>query len=242
MVIFFICFKFTIGLFEVEAYSVGLSMLCYEIFSLLALCYYYFFKLENKYKKFDQPLKISHKFGKFGFRCIKMIMVEWPTYLIYESLSFIVAMSGDQVHLAAYTLVDNIYWIVESILAGIAIFARTQLNISISSNKLSKFNKMLRKLFCSGCTSGLLTFTCLVFSYQTLFWINFFEDEDLRNIMFQIQWFLYILCIVQVIDTFFLTITKAFNYLGFLSITNLIEQILMVILAYYLCVIRNWKI
>lgn len=85
-----------------------------------------------------------------------MMMVTWPVFIIYEALSIIVAISGNKIHLAAYALVDNLFWIIEGILTGCSVFIRTQMNLAIGKNSTSKFKQMLRKLVFSQVVTGAL--------------------------------------------------------------------------------------
>lgn len=62
-------------------------------------------------------------------------MVECPIFVIYEMMGIVIALTGNSIHLAAYALIDNFFWIVEGILGGSAVFIRTELSMEIAKNE-----------------------------------------------------------------------------------------------------------
>ena len=171
-----------------------------------------------------------------------MIMVEWPTYLVYDCLGFIVALTGNEVLLAAFTLGDTIYLLVESVFMGLGTFMRTELNITIGENNVVSFRKKAKSLFFSTLLIGFSTLLVQVIAIEILLATDFIENEELREEFDDIQYYLYTMTLYQAVDIYLVVMTKGLGYLSVLSISNIVSNFVMIVLAYYLAITRNWGI
>ena len=77
---------------------------------------------------------------------------------------------------------------------------------------------------------------------QTLFHVEFFGKGPLGDIIDKNQWFIYTICFILVVDTMLMTMTKALNYIGYLTVTNIIEDVLMLVACYYWTLKLEWGI
>lgn len=152
-------------------------------------------------------------------------MVEMPVTLIYEANSFIVAMSSTKVHLAAYTILDNIYWIAETLIQGTAIFSRTRLNISIATNDIRRYSKTLKKVSVANTLTGSFTVVMVLMFMSLLFWLDFFGNSELEHVLQKMQIYLYLLTFVVIYDRLLQIMTKSMDKVVLLSTSNFLWEL-----------------
>lgn len=85
------------------SFGVGLSMLFYELSSIVTLYWrIYSIDVEDQYK--DTSVPISEGFGRYFGQTVKIVFSEFPSFFLWASVQFILGLSEDVEELTAYSL------------------------------------------------------------------------------------------------------------------------------------------
>lgn len=85
------------------SFGVGLSMLFYELSSIVTLYWrIYSIDVEDQYK--DTSVPIREGFGRYFGQTVKIVFSEFPSFFLWASVQFILGLSEDVEELTAYSL------------------------------------------------------------------------------------------------------------------------------------------
>ena len=126
------------------AVGIGISLFLYEFLSLNFMLYLYMKKVDAKFKQNTTP--VTRELPKFMKLALKLTMVDWYAYIVWDSMNIIVGWIGDKYQLACYSLNYNILLVNFSLFYGLNIFTRTQFNYYLGKKNLEIIKEVYSKL------------------------------------------------------------------------------------------------
>lgn len=146
------------------AVGIGLSLLQFETLSFLCMLKIYNDKIPTKFK-LDQ-IPVTRELPKYIKQAIKLTLVDWYAYIVWDFMNVIVGWIGNTYQLACYSLNYNILLVNFSLLYGVNIFTRTQFNYFIGLKNLKILREVFQKLKLQVMVNGalliLLDFTIIM--------------------------------------------------------------------------------
>jgi len=124
MIFFTILAYLMIVVMNLGAAGMGLSVFIYELFSFILL-YIFVYKEDVNPKCKNNSLPITRDFFKFFWPTIKIVLVEYPIYYLYNCLNIIVGWTKSKEELAAYSLAYTLMLVMVHLMNGFNIFTRT---------------------------------------------------------------------------------------------------------------------
>lgn len=146
MILFSIIAYFLIVVYDLGAAGMGISVFCYESMAFV-LMYFNIYRSDVSAECKDQSIRWNKDFTDFLWPSIKIVLVEYPIYYLYNCLNVIVGWTYSKEELAAYSLGYTLMLVMVNLMSGFNIFTRTQLNYSIGIRSTERawmvFKKML---------------------------------------------------------------------------------------------------
>lgn len=218
--------------------GIGISLLQYETLNMISLIYLYHSKIDKKFK--NNELSIWKGLWSYIKQAINMTLVDWHSYILWDSINFIIGLSGDKAQLATYSLDYNIIMVVYSLMFGLNIFTRTQLNIALGIGDYRKFKSVLFKQFKQNLINiGLVIIISAFIIHSTLIF-SVVADESINKYIRITQWFVYIACFQVGNDIFSMVVFKAFDHLFIGLMFLLLGDTAMILVGYYLGIAKGY--
>jgi Na+-driven multidrug efflux pump len=238
MLIFSVFAYLLIVKLDLGAAGMGISVFLYE---LMAFCNMYFFVYKNdsddRCKDFSLPLFTD--FFKYLWPAIKIMMVEYPIYYLYNCLNIIVGWTKSKEQLAAYSLGYTLMLVMVHLMNGFNIFTRTQLNYSIGINSTKRAKLVFKKMLVVGLVIAGLVVLMTVGVFQFTFRMDYIDSDGVEDILRVLQYYIYFYVVITTYNRILKAVLLTFEYFGYLSILQIVVDVIMVLLAYYLCITKK---
>lgn len=219
------------------AFGIGLSLLQYEGCSLIAMLYLFRTKVPEEYKNTNQSTLTN--IHLYIWQAIRLTMLDWPSYISWDALNVVVGLTGDKAQLGAYSLIYNLLLMNFSIVYGLNVFTRTQVNYAIGQGDYPYYTAVFRKLHLQSIINSLLVcllnivFLLLVMKYHMV------GNAQVEHWMKKCLFIVFCNCFSSSFIQFYKVTLKAFDYLTFLMVIYLLSDSTMLVLAYYLSVMKG---
>jgi Na+-driven multidrug efflux pump len=238
MIFFSIVAYFMIVTFDLGAAGMGISVFLYEMFAFVNM-YFFVYRNNSDERCKDSSIKLFTDFTKFLWPAVKIMLVEYPIYYLYNCLNVIVGWTKSKEQLAAYSLGYTLMLVMVHLMNGFNIFTRTQLNYSIGINSTRRAWLVFKKMLIVGLVIAVLVVTMTVGVFQFTFHMGYIESDGVMEILKVLQYYIYLYVVITTYNRILKAVLLTFEYFGYLSILQIFVDVIMVVLAYYLCLTKG---
>ena len=238
MILFSIAAYVMIVVLDMGAAGMGLSVFFYE-FMAFVLMYFRVYKQDVDDRSKDDSLPLFTDFIKFLWPSTKIVLVEYPIYYLYNCLNIIVGWTNSKEELAAYSLGYTLMLVMVHLMNGFNIFTRTQLNYSIGIRSTKRAWMVFKKMLIVGMVLATLVVIMTVGVFQMTFAMDYIESGGVMEILKTLQYYIYLYVVITTYNRILKAVLLTFEYFAYLSILMVVLDVIMVAMAYYLCLTKG---
>lgn len=238
MIIFSVVAYLMIVTYDLGAAGMGMSVFFYELTAFIAM-YIFVYKDNTDERCKDMSLPLFKDFGKFFWPSVKIVLVEYPIYWLYNCLNVIVGWTNSKEELAAYSLGYTLMLVMVHLMNGFNIFTRTQLNYSIGIKSTDRAWLVFKKMLIVGLVLATLVVLMTVGVFQFTFHMNYIESGGVMDILKVLQYYIYLYVVITTYNRILKAVLLTFEYFAYLSALMVAVDCIMVVLAYYLCLTKG---
>lgn len=238
MILFSIIAFIMIVTLDMGAAGMGMSVFFYEFFAFVFM-YIFVYKPKVDERCKDTSIPLFRDFGEFLWPATKIVLVEYPIYWLYNCLNVIVGWTNSKEQLAAYSLGYTLMLVMVHLMNGFNIFTRTQLNYSIGIRSTERAWMVFKKMLIVGLVLASLVVLMTIGVFQITFKMSYIESDGVMDILKVLQYYIYLYVIITTYNRILKATLLTFEYFAYLSILMIFVDVCMVLIAYYLCLVKG---